>query len=109
MAFLGRRIAVWTAEIEGVLPDPGCCVSAAGESQLLDAIRQRAPGEPALTAFARFVLAPRGFLAAADEATATALMRITLLIGDSQPLLAREQQIVAAYTDSLARLLAEET
>jgi AcrR family transcriptional regulator len=79
------------------------------EAELLDAIRQRAPGEPALTAFARFILTPRGFLAAADEATATALMRITLLIADSQPLLVREQQIVAAYTASLARLLAEET
>src|SRR3954452_13637374 len=32
------------------------------EAQLLSAIRERAPGEPALTAFGRFLLAQRGLL-----------------------------------------------
>jgi AcrR family transcriptional regulator len=79
------------------------------ETDMLDVIRRRERGEAALTAFARFILAPRGFLAESDDATAAALMSITRLIATSPALLAREQQIFAAYTDSLARLLAEET
>src|SRR6266496_5443895 len=39
------------------------------EAELLTAIRERAPGEPVLTAFGRFVRAPRGLLAANDAAT----------------------------------------
>ena len=79
------------------------------ETDMLDAIRRRERGEAALTAFARFILAPRGFLAESDDATAAALMSITRVIATSPALLAREQRIFAAYTDSLARLLAEET
>src|SRR5437867_7574347 len=36
------------------------------EDELLEAIRERATGESVLTAFRRFVLAPRGLLAARD-------------------------------------------
>jgi AcrR family transcriptional regulator len=79
------------------------------ETELLDSIRHRPAGEPALTAFARFILRPRGLLAADDDAVAAELIDITRMIAASPALLAREQQILAAYTDSLARLLADET
>jgi AcrR family transcriptional regulator len=79
------------------------------ESQLLDAIRNRRPGESALDAFGRFILEPRGLLAAEDEGAAAELAAVVRMIASSPALLAREQQILADYTDSLARLLAEET
>jgi AcrR family transcriptional regulator len=80
------------------------------EEDLLDAIRRRAPGESVLDAFARFVLQPRGLLAArADDEAAHRLVAITRVITQSPALLAREQQIFAGYTDSLATLIAEQT
>jgi AcrR family transcriptional regulator len=80
------------------------------EEDLLSEIRGRAPGESVLDAFTRFVQRPRGLLAAGagDEATAR-LVAITRVITQSPALLAREQQIFAGYTDSLAALIAEET
>jgi AcrR family transcriptional regulator len=79
------------------------------EAELLAAVRDRAPGETALAAFARFVLEPRGLLATDDEAAAEELARIVKMIAASPALLARERQIFAGYTDSLAALIAEET
>jgi AcrR family transcriptional regulator len=78
------------------------------EEQLLDAIRSRAPGETALTAFGRFVLQPRGLLAAKDPESVERLASITRVIDASPALLGREQQIFARFTDSLAALLAAE-
>jgi AcrR family transcriptional regulator len=77
------------------------------EDELLAAVRDRAPGESALKAFARFVLEPRGLLAGknADEE----LLAITRMIAESPALLAREEEIFLRYTRSLASLLAEET
>ncbi|MEA2310073.1 MAG: hypothetical protein QOE28_41 [Solirubrobacteraceae bacterium] len=79
------------------------------EEELLAAIRNRAPGEPALRAFGRFVLAERGMLAERDPETRAQLADLTRTILASPALLAREQQILGGYTDSLARLLAAET
>ena len=79
------------------------------EEELLAAIRDRAPGESALAAFGRFVTAPRGMLAEHDEATRAQLAELTRTIVSSPALVARERQILAGYTDSLARLLAAET
>jgi AcrR family transcriptional regulator len=79
------------------------------EERLLTAIREREPGESVLAAFARFVLEPRGLLAAKDPDAVERLAAITRVITDSPALLAREQQIFAGYTASLAALLAEET
>jgi AcrR family transcriptional regulator len=79
------------------------------EAELLAAVRDRAPGETALAAFARFVLEPRGLLATDDEAAAEELARIVKMIAASPALLARERQILDGYTRALARLLAEET
>jgi AcrR family transcriptional regulator len=79
------------------------------EEELLSSIRDRAPGESVLSAFGRFVLTPRGLLAAPDPAQVEQLSAITRVIAQSPSLLAREQQIYAKYTDALAGLLAAET
>jgi AcrR family transcriptional regulator len=79
------------------------------EDQLLQAVRDREPGEGVLQAFGRFILQPRGLLAAADPASADAVMSISRTIAISPALAAREQQILARYAGSLAVLLAEET
>jgi AcrR family transcriptional regulator len=79
------------------------------EDQLLQAVRDREPGEGVLQAFGRFILQPRGLLAAADRASADAVMSISRTIAISPALAAREQQILARYAGSLAVLLAEET
>jgi AcrR family transcriptional regulator len=79
------------------------------EAELLDAVRDRRPGEPVLAAFGRFVLEPRGLLAKQDPAARERLTAITRMIAESPALLAREQQIFARYTASLAAVLTEET
>jgi AcrR family transcriptional regulator len=79
------------------------------EEELLETIRSRAPGESVLDAFGRFVRAPRGMLASHDEETRERLAALTRMIASSPALLAREQQIFAGYTDSLAALIATET
>jgi AcrR family transcriptional regulator len=79
------------------------------EAQLLDAIRERKPGESVLTAFGRFVGKPRGLLGEKDPDAAERLAQVTRVITESPALLAREQQIFARYTASLAALIAAET
>jgi AcrR family transcriptional regulator len=78
------------------------------EEELLAAVRNRQPGESALTAFRRFVLTQRGLLGRVDDQARERLAALTRTITESPALLAREQQIFARYTASLARLLAEE-
>jgi AcrR family transcriptional regulator len=83
------------------------------EDELLEAIRGRGRGESILDAFRRFVLKPRGVLGmeapgGAREATGR-LQAITRVITQSPALLARERQVFARYTASLAALIAEET
>ena len=78
------------------------------ERELLTNIRDRTPGESVLSAFGRFVLAPRGLLAARDPEQVEYLAAISRVIAESASLLAREQQIYAKYTAALARLLAHE-
>ncbi len=78
------------------------------EAALLDAIRERAPGESALAAFSRFVLEQRGLLAERDPEAREQLAAVTRMIASSPALRAREQQVYARYTESLAALLAEE-
>jgi AcrR family transcriptional regulator len=79
------------------------------EDEMLDAIRGRPVGEPVLTGFSRFILQPRGFLAATDAAAAEELARVSRVIANSPSLLAREAQILARYTDTMASLIADET
>jgi AcrR family transcriptional regulator len=78
------------------------------EEQLLSAIRERPAGQTVVAAFGEFILEPRGFLAAEDEA-ARELMAVTRMIAASPTLLAREEQIFARYTETLAQLIAQET
>jgi AcrR family transcriptional regulator len=82
------------------------------EEEMLTAIREREPGESALDAFGDFILQRRGVLAFGDlrdpEAT-DQLRTITRVITESPALLARERQVFARYTASLAALLAAET
>jgi AcrR family transcriptional regulator len=79
------------------------------EEQLLSAIRDRPVGWTVIAAFGDYILEPRGLLAAEDDAAARALMGVTRMIAASPALLAREQLILARYTDALAKLFAEET
>jgi AcrR family transcriptional regulator len=79
------------------------------ETEMLAAVRDRPTGESFVTAFGRFVLQPRGFLAAKDEDSARHLTEVSKMIAASPTLLAREQQILARYTTSLATLIADDT
>jgi AcrR family transcriptional regulator len=78
------------------------------EEELLTTIKERDPGESALAAFGRFILAQRGLLARQDPEARERLAALTRMITESPALLAREQQIFARYTDSLAALIADE-
>ena len=77
------------------------------EAALLDAVRERPPGESILAAFARFVTGSHGLLA--DEGASGQLTALGRMILDSPALLAHEQQVFARFTASLAMLVAEET
>jgi AcrR family transcriptional regulator len=79
------------------------------EEDLLGTLRERPAGESLLDAFGRFVSRPRGMLATYDDETRERLAALSRMIASSPALLAREQQIFAGYTDSLAALIAEET
>jgi len=79
------------------------------EEELLQTVRDRAPGEPALAAFGRFLLTQRGLLGRQDPEAREQLTALTRTIVESPGLQAREAQILAGYTASLAALLAEET
>src|SRR5258708_13495887 len=79
------------------------------ETELLAAVADRPAGEPVVAAFARFVLAPRGFLAAEDENSARYLTAVSQMIAASPALLTREREILARYTASLAALIPEDT
>jgi AcrR family transcriptional regulator len=79
------------------------------EAELLQAVRDRPVGEPAAAAFGRFVTEPRGVLDTQDEQTARYLLGVARMIAESPALQARQRNIFARYTASLAALLAEET
>src|SRR5437773_10457195 len=76
------------------------------ESALVDAVRNRAPGESVLAAFRRFVL--DGTVRLAAEEVADVISTAARIVGASPSLQAREQEIVARYTNALAALLVEE-
>ena len=83
------------------------------QERLLAAIRDRAPSQSVLAAFAAFLLDQRGALAMSapggdDEATAQ-IRTITRVITDSPALLAREREVFDRYAQALAALLAQDT
>jgi AcrR family transcriptional regulator len=74
------------------------------EASLVDAVRERPPGESVPEAFRRFVLEQsRGLAERADLIEAA--IRV---ISASPALQAREREVVADYTNALAELIAEE-
>jgi AcrR family transcriptional regulator len=78
------------------------------EDELLSTVRDRAPGESVLAAFARILLVQRGLLASDDPEARERLTAVTRMIVASPALLAREREVFAAYTASLAALIASE-
>jgi AcrR family transcriptional regulator len=80
--------------------------------RLVEAVRGRAPGEPATVAFRRHVLQVGGLLADVESGDAAALERLRTanrVIAESQTLRAHELGVLARYPDVLAEVLAEET
>jgi AcrR family transcriptional regulator len=77
------------------------------EAELVEAVRDRRPGESVLHAFSRFVLDRSGRLA--TEEVAEIVAAAARIVTASPALQAREREIVARYTDALAVLIAEET
>jgi len=77
------------------------------EERLLEAVRGRAEGVPALAAFRRLIIDGASRLAANENAEMIA--NAAALIGGSPALQVREREIVARYTQRLAGLLAAET
>jgi AcrR family transcriptional regulator len=76
------------------------------EARLLDAIRDRRPGQSVLAAFAEFFAGPLTALAADSSEGVRAGAQI---ISQSAALRAREREIVETHTQSLAAIIAEET
>jgi AcrR family transcriptional regulator len=79
------------------------------EAELLAAVRDRGPGTSAIEAFQTFLLAQGGLLGQHDPDAREELVSFTRMISGSPALRAREEQIMAGYTDALAGLLADET
>jgi len=81
-------------------------------AQLVEAVRNRAAGEPVLVAFRRFLLESGGLLAQVEAGDPQALERlrtVNRVIAASPTLQARERQALAGTADTLAALLAAET
>lgn len=78
------------------------------EQELLEAIRGREVGESVLAAFGRFILRPRGLLARPEPEARERLLAVTRMIVESPALRARELEIFARYTETLAALIAQE-
>ncbi len=83
------------------------------EEKLLAAVRDRKPGTSVLAAFRDFMLVERGVFdmkaAGGDDEATERVRTITRVITESPALLARERQVFAEYSRSLAALIAEET
>lgn len=76
------------------------------EARLVDAVRDREPGEPALAAVARF-LADGADYAAQDDVGETIAVTAGM-VAASPTLRARQEEILAEYTQALAAILAAE-
>jgi AcrR family transcriptional regulator len=79
---------------------------------LVEAVAAREPGQPALAAVRRYLLAADGLLAQVEAGDAEALQRlrtVNRVIAASPSLQAREQQAIAGAAEALAELLAAET
>jgi AcrR family transcriptional regulator len=74
------------------------------ETGMVDAVRNREPGESVLAAFARFILDLQGPMDDTEQ-----LRTVTRVITESPALLARERQVLDHYASALAAAIAEET
>lgn len=79
------------------------------EADLLAAVRERPPGQPALDAIRDYMLTRKGLLASPDPAAADRLRALSRIITMSPALRARERQIYDEATSALAALIAAET
>jgi AcrR family transcriptional regulator len=81
-------------------------------ARMVEAVATRDPGETALTAFRRHLLAIGGLLERVEAGDAEALHRlrtVNRVIAASPALRAREREAIAASADALAALLTAET
>lgn len=81
-------------------------------ARLLEAVRDRAPGESALVAVRRYLLESGGLLdqvAAGDTEALDRLRTVSRVVDASPALRARERQALVGHADALAELLAAET
>src|SRR5215510_8755678 len=81
-------------------------------TRMTEEVSARAPGEPAIAAFGRALMAETGLLAQAEAGDSEALARlrtVSRVIDASPALRAREQQAIARSASALAALLAAET
>jgi AcrR family transcriptional regulator len=76
------------------------------EQRLVDAVRDRSTGEPALAAFRRFLLDGTKRLEADD--VADVIRSSTAILEASPALQTREYEVVARFTEQLGMVLAEE-
>jgi AcrR family transcriptional regulator len=76
------------------------------EDKLIDAVRSRAPGVSVLAAFREPVL--DGLARLETDETALLIAKSAALINASPSLQVRERELVARYTEVLARLIADE-
>jgi AcrR family transcriptional regulator len=81
------------------------------EAQLIEAVRDRPAGEPALAAFRRAVTQRGGLVdqvAAGDTVALARLQTVNRIIAESTALQGRERQALARTTEALADVLADE-
>ena len=79
------------------------------EEEMLAAVRERRSGVSIVAAFRDFVMRSRGALQREDDEATTQLRAINRVVVESPALRAREREIFARYTESLAELIAKET
>ncbi|MBO3748720.1 TetR family transcriptional regulator [Streptosporangiaceae bacterium NEAU-GS5] len=78
------------------------------EAALIQAIRDRGPGQSITAAFGRFLLGRQGALGDDDPRSRDRLTAISRIIAGSASLQARERHVYDRYTRGLAALIAEE-
>jgi AcrR family transcriptional regulator len=79
------------------------------EEEMLAAVRERRSGVSIVAAFRDFVMRSRGALQREDDEATTQLRALNRVVVESPALRAREREIFARYTESLAELIAKET
>jgi AcrR family transcriptional regulator len=110
VAEIARRADVSEATVFNYFPTKEDLIYArmeAFEETMLDAVRNRAPGQSALAAYADFVFTIRGLMVERDAGEQVAAW--ARLVTGSPALINREREVFARYTDALAALLAQET